>query len=257
MFSVVTVYNNEQKLNENLLDSLRNQTANFELTKLDNTNNKFKSAAEALNYGGMKSRGKYVMFVHQDVKLSDEHWLNRVEKILEGIPDLGVAGCSGKDANGQAKGFIDDSGQKWGKPLNKPTLVQTLDESVLIIPKDVFDRLRFDSQNFNGWHGYGADYSLSVTELGLNAYVIPAFIHHYSSSSRRKPSSIRGLFEAQEKLIIKHRRNHKCIYMTCGFLPTSPTLLLKHPKLIYTAYQTFGVKNLMKLTATPLLARRN
>jgi len=230
LLSIVTVYNDERILDRYLLNSLRNQTAKFELITLDNTNNKFRSAAEALNYGGRRSNGKYIMFVHQDVKLSGEDWLNRVEKTLECIHDLGVAGCSGMDIAGHAKGFIDDNGRLWGKPIDKPTIVQTLDESVLIVPKEVFNRLQFDSQTFNGWHGYGADYSLSVIKIGLKAYVIPAFIHHYSPSSRRKPSLIRGLFEAQEKLILKHRRNHKYIYTTSGFLPTSLTFLLKHPK---------------------------
>ena len=247
MISIVTVYNDARILDGCLLDSLRNQTVKFELIKLDNTTSRFKSAAESLNYGGRKSNGKYIMFVHQDVKLADENWLDQVEKILDDIHDLGVAGCAGIGGTGIAKGCIDDNGKLWGTPINKPTPVQTLDESLLIIPKEVHNKLQFDSQTFDGWHAYGADYSLSVKEVGLRAYVIPAFIHHYSSSSRKKPSLIKGLFEAQEKLVLKHKKNHKYIYMTCGFLPASLTILVKHPKLIYLVYVRSGLRNLIKL----------
>lgn len=153
---------------------------------------------------------------------------------------------------GEQKGFIDDNGQPWGKPLDEPEVVQTLDECLLIIPKKVFDQLQFDAETFDGWHGYGADYSLMVKEMGLTAYAIPAFIHHYSTSSRKKPFRVKGLFEAQKKLIMKHEKKHKYIYMTCGFLPISLRFLL-NPKLIIKTYWTFRITKFIKL-ATILLS---
>jgi len=251
LISIVTVYNDKRILDRYLLNSLRNQTAKFQLIKLDNTTNKYKSAAEALNYGGRKSKGKYIIFVHQDVELADENWLDRVENMLRGIRDLGIAGCAGMDSSGEPKGFIDDSGQRWGQPLDEPIPVQTLDESVLIIPKEVFDILQFDSQNFDGWHGYGTDYSLSVKAMGLSSYVVPAFISHHSPSSRKQPSLIKGLFEAQKRLIKKHKKI-KRIYMTCGFLPTSLAFLIS-PKLTYRAYTSFGARKFTSLILSLLL----
>lgn len=55
MISIVCVYNNQDILNDWLLKSLKNQTIKFELIKIDNTRNTFKSAEEALNYGGKKA----------------------------------------------------------------------------------------------------------------------------------------------------------------------------------------------------------
>ena len=63
MISVVVVYNDKQILDKWLLKSLKNQTVNFELIALDNTKAEFKSAAEVLNYGGKKAKGKYVIRV--------------------------------------------------------------------------------------------------------------------------------------------------------------------------------------------------
>ena len=67
MIPIVCVYNKELIFKENLLKGLENQSAKFERIKVDNTNNAFKSAAEALNYGGRQASGKYIMFVHQDI----------------------------------------------------------------------------------------------------------------------------------------------------------------------------------------------
>jgi len=97
MISIVCVYDDENIFNNWFLKNIRNQTVKFELVKIDNTRNRFKSAAEALNYGGKKARGKYIMFIHQDVDLCSNSWLENTEKILDSIPDLGIAGVVGVD----------------------------------------------------------------------------------------------------------------------------------------------------------------
>lgn len=75
MISVVCVYNNEKTLKSVLLESLERQTVEYELITLDNRDGRFKSAAEALNYGGAKAKGDYIMFVHQDMWLGTDSWL--------------------------------------------------------------------------------------------------------------------------------------------------------------------------------------
>ncbi|MCK5160178.1 MAG: hypothetical protein KAQ99_01265 [Candidatus Aureabacteria bacterium] len=79
MISIICVYNNETIMNDYLLKNLKGRTLGFELIKINNTNNTFKSAAEAPNYGGKKAKGKYIMFVHQDVDLCSETWLENTE----------------------------------------------------------------------------------------------------------------------------------------------------------------------------------
>ena len=101
MISVVCVYNNPEILNDYLLKSLKDQIAEKELIKIDNTEGKFSSAAEALNYAGKKAKGEYIMFVHQDVDLSSNSWLEDAEEILNTIPDLGIAGVAGVSEEGR------------------------------------------------------------------------------------------------------------------------------------------------------------
>jgi len=216
MISIIVVYNNERTLNEILLKSLKNQTVNFELIALDNTKGQFKSAAEALNYGGNKANGKYIMFVHQDVELDSDSWLEDVEKLLDDIQDLGIAGVAGMSEKGRnfterRRGYISDCGEIWGEPLEKAEVVQTLDECLLVVPKSVFDNMKFDEKTFDNWHCYGADYCLCVRQKGLEAYVIPAFVYH-----RSLRSNIKELVDYQKRLYNKHRKSYRYIYTTSG-----------------------------------------
>lgn len=152
---------------------------------MDNTRQDFPSAAAALNSGARKAKGEYLLFVHQDVELPDVDWLRRTENIIAGISDVGIAGpigiklhCFYPDVVGQIK----HTTYLRGKIVQRPMLAHTLDEVLFIIPRKVYEILKFDEETFpNCWHCYGADYCLSVRKLGLKAYVIPAYIVHNSN----------------------------------------------------------------------------
>jgi len=181
MISIVAIYHDKKYLEEILLNGLKKQTVKFELIVLDNTKGKFKSAAEALNYGGSKANGKYIMFIHQDVELGSDLWLEKVEKLLDNMPKLGIAGVVGMSEKGKnyeerRRGYISDCGEirQYTNSVQEPEEVQTLDELLLIIPKVAFEKLKFDEKTFNGWHCYGADYCLCARQMGLNVFVIPA-----------------------------------------------------------------------------------
>jgi len=216
MISVVCVYNNEEGLRQHLLRSLANQTAKFDLIRVDNTRGQFKSACKALNHGARKAKGQYLMFVHQDVVLYSRFWLEDVEKILDNISFLGVGGCSGMSEDGKMLGFIKDRGCLWGRPVTEPEEVQSLDESLLIIPRVIFDSFKFD-ETLPGWHAYGVDYSLTVREHGLKAYVVPAFIDH-DSLNVWPILDPRGLIRAHRKVWAKHRSSSPRVFTSCGKL---------------------------------------
>jgi hypothetical protein len=90
------VYNNKTILEDCLLKSLHVQTTEYELILVDNTEGRFKSASKALNFGAGNAKGKYVMFVHQDIDLCSNSWFNDIEKMLDSITNLGIAGVAGK-----------------------------------------------------------------------------------------------------------------------------------------------------------------
>jgi Glycosyltransferase like family len=213
VISIICIYNDERAFSCMLKESVQRQISPNELIPVDNTGGTFKSAPEALNYAAGQSHGDYLMFVHQDVILTDKEWLGKTERILNDIPDIGVAGCAGIDDSGKKQGFIKDRYHYWGTPLTASKEVQTLDESVLIIPRKVFESIQFDEENFKGWHCYGADYCLTVSSRGLRNYVIPNQIYHNSPNL-----NIADLLKEQRILFGKHNAGYKYIYTTSGTL---------------------------------------
>ncbi|MFA4983516.1 MAG: glycosyltransferase, partial [Candidatus Micrarchaeia archaeon] len=161
MITVVCVYNDKKTMSDCLLRGLKAQAAKHELIALDNTKGRFKSAAEALNYGGNKARGKYVMFVHQDVSLPSPNMLGEIEKTLDGLPNLGIAGAAGiSGETGHVASNIMHGKPPWtaGKlRIKAPMKMQTLDECLLLVPRSVFKTLKFDEQVCNDWHLYAVD----------------------------------------------------------------------------------------------------
>ncbi|MEM3586885.1 MAG: glycosyltransferase [Candidatus Jordarchaeaceae archaeon] len=178
MISVIVVYNDLSMLRENLLRSLEKQDVKYELILVDNTKNAFSSYTAAINYGGNRAHGEYLMFVHQDVELVGNNWLRKAEQYLDYLNDIGIAGVSGVDQRGNPVGFINDRGRLWGLPLKSPSPAMTLDEQLVIVPSKVFRRLKFD-EGFK-WHSWSADYCMQVQAIGLKVYVLPLFIFHNS-----------------------------------------------------------------------------
>lgn len=213
MMSVVCVYNDINKINKILLKYLNNQTNDYELILIDNTKNKYKSASEALNIGGKKANSKYIMFIHQDVKLCSENFLNDVELILDSLYKPGVVGIAGVESlltlikNKSLRGVLGnlDHGIPL-KPVSKhvidqPTEVQTVDECLFIIPKKLFNKINFDDECCYDWHLYAADFCLSSEKLGYKTYILPLYIQHISNGN----STLEEYFNTLKLLLIKHR----------------------------------------------------
>ena len=229
MFSVICVYNNKQILDDWLIKSLQNQTAKFELITIDNTQGQFKSAAEALNYGGKKATGKYLMFVHQDIDLSSGTWLEEVEKSIESLSNVGVVGVVGRyvDRNQVVTNIKHDIPPKLAGrlPVTDPVKVQTVDECLAIIPKSVFNKIQFDEIVCDDWHLYITDYCLAVKKMGLEVYVIPAFLYHMSAGF-----SFSGKYYLTLKKVLgKHKRNYRLICTPYGRWSPYYPLIIQRP----------------------------
>lgn len=233
VFSVVCVYNNRQILTDYLLQSLQQQDAEYELILVDNTQGLYESAAKALNWGARDAGGQYLMFVHQDVRLSSPSWLSDAEQMLDQIPDLGMAGPLGVrgDMRGRRRLVTNVT---YGVPAAElpnalqvagPEQVQTVDELLLIVPNSVFHRLQFDESVCDDWHFYGVDYCLSAAELGFNAYALPLPTHHrhlgIDNTNLFRIILGMGLFapgyyRTLGRMLNKHRRRFAKVYAGTG-----------------------------------------
>ncbi len=226
MISIICIYNNNSSLENYLLKSLENQSIYHESILIDNTQNRFKSAAEALNYASEKAKGEYLMFVHQDFELDSDKWLDEAEKTLNILPDLGIAGVAGKyDRN-----CI--SNIKTGYPpilagpiqIKEPKKVQTVDECLIIIPKKIFDEIQFDEVVCDNWHLYATDYCLMAKKAGYDVYVLPMEGYH---SSPGYSFSEGDYYSTLRKLVDKHKNEYKWIYTTTGSWSTVYPLILQ------------------------------
>jgi GT2 family glycosyltransferase len=221
MISIICVYDNRKILEDYLLKGLKNQTAEPELVLIDNAAEQFSSAAKALNYGGGKARGDYLMFVHQDVELLSSTWLEDVEMILDSLPNFGVAGIAG--VSERLKGISSNMKQgdppmpTWHFAVEKSLEVQTLDECLIIIPKVVFDVNMFDEEVCDDWHLYSVDYCLSIKQLGFKAFVLPLQVHHRSAGYSMSSS----YYSTLKKILKKHKDHYPMIYTTMGSWNTS------------------------------------
>jgi hypothetical protein len=247
MISIVCVYNNKGLLADFLLDSLNHQTVLYELIAIDNTENQFTSAAQALNYGGAKARGKYIMFVHQDILLRSTEWLHDAERMLDSLPNLGVAGVAGKKEGGCILANLINgtpptaAGTQIGV---EPITVQTLDECLTIVPRDVFNVLQFDEITCDGWHLYSVEYCVSSTLLGFALYVLPFHTYHLSVGTSSTPTEPvdrlishcpmtaptflpKEYYVALKKVVRKHKNNVSKIHTVFGDWSTSWPIALQ------------------------------
>lgn len=253
MFSVICVYNDSESLNTHLLKGLKKQSSKFEEILIDNSTGKFSSSAEALNYGASLASGDYLMFIHQDVEIEYDYWLEDVHNVLDSLPNLGIAGVAGVVSEGETtidkyRNIIKHEipPKEWGNKIFSPELVETLDECLLIIPKTVFNKLEFDDTTCNGWHLYGVDYCLSAHEMGFNVFVLPFSIYHCSQHKYSNFDIIfklkhhpDGYYPILHNVIKKHKDSFDIIHTTCGEWDTKKSIIFQRFTLTFNACLNF------------------
>ncbi len=244
MISVVVVCNKRNIKESHVLKSLKSQSAKYELIIVNNENNRnFTSASSALNYGGMKSVGEYIMFAHQDIEFLDNNFLTLAENYLRNATNVGIAGVAGMCSEGithkQKQKNIIYHGypikKVWGNQIEVPENVQTLDECLLIVPATIFKKNKFDEIVCNDWHLYGVDYCLEVQKQNLSVITLPLPIYHLSRGDSAIPKKnlfqLKSLsdeyFSCLEKVRRKHKKTTSVINTTCGSWSTGSSILLQ------------------------------
>jgi Glycosyltransferase like family len=184
--SFVACVSNEEVLRSNLLASpCLAPESSHELILVKNC----PSAANGLNLGLARSTGEWVITLHQDVFLPegwDRQVLRQVREAERRWGRLGVVGVYGvgpaREVNASLAaeriGRVVDRGRALRDGPELPALAATLDELLLIVPRDT--PLRFEPAL--GFHLYGADICLQAAELGLPVVVVDALCHHNSRS---------------------------------------------------------------------------
>jgi len=212
MISVICCYSSSEKLNSMLTKSLENQEIDFEAIYIDNSKGRFSSAAAALNYGFMQSKGEYVVFVHQDVIFDNEHFLQEIIYEIDALNTQAIVGVAGiKEKNGVYSNITHGSENKIvGRyRLSNPVKVQTLDEVLLAMKREVFNQFLFDEKTCDNWHLYGVDLCLTAAKNGIYSYVIPLSLHHQS-----KGNVDWNYMKTLGKVVAKHKKHYDSFVTT-------------------------------------------
>jgi GT2 family glycosyltransferase len=225
MFTVISVYNNKEIFEKCLLSSLNKQLSEFETIFIDNTHNVYQSAAKAFNEAIEKANGKYIIFAHQDIIIEDPEWMIKVQEVLDSLENIGVVGVAGCKENekGVYTNIRHGSDKRYAGDyrVNKPIEVQTVDECLFIIPKDVLKKIQFDEATCYNWHFYAADFCLQSALEGYKVYVIPSDIYHLSPGN----SLNLDYYKTAKRLYKKYKKSYKIINTTCSRWETKKFLV--------------------------------
>ena len=224
MISIVCASNNRNILEEELKESLKKQTyKNYELIIVDTIEKKFESAAEALNYGANKAKGDYIIFSHHDIIMKKQNELENIIKKIESIDDFGIVGIAGIDKNANIIGNITNGIPEVpisNNRINKITEVETVDEVMFVIKKDIFDKYKIITEN-KTWHLYAVEYSLLMKDISKPVLVIPSDIYHKSAGA----SMNKEYYKELKRLCKFYRKKMTVINTTMGIWHTNKLIL--------------------------------
>lgn len=187
---------------------------------IDNSSNRFPSAAAALNYGFDKSTSQIVVFLHQDIILYDQITIDRVVNAAECGCIVGFAGRfsdGGKIvstiSDGQNKDRIYDydfKGKDWLDVL-------TCDECFIAMSRDTYNAVGgYDEKNFDGWHLYGVDFTLRAAQRHIPVVIVRANAWHRSHGTMDRN------FDKYKNILRKiYKKDYKKIYYPCGWTYTN------------------------------------
>ena len=219
MISVICVFNDKQILDSCLLMSLESQTASHEVILLDNQKGRYASAAQALNEGAKKAQGDLLVFCHQDMKFLRPDALDTIAGFISLLGDRCVVGPAGKSSippygtyTNMHHGVLNDR-PAGAYPIQSYQEVDTLDECLVAMSREVFDDLQFDEVVCNGWHLYVVDYCLGVhSQLQSKVYAVDIPVYHYSDGNSMNSFYFRIL----RNLGGKYAETYAKVYTTMG-----------------------------------------
>lgn len=198
MISIVICGVDKTRYN-NLLKNIKETIGTeYEILLLDN---KIERLGICAVYNKMATKAKYdyICFVHEDVEFRTQNW-GRI--LIDGYKNgTGVIGLAGGMVatkqpvswgdNGEKFRRINISQLKHGKevryyenPLNEEfSEVMTLDGVLLFTTKRVWSEIKFDEENFDGFHLYDMDFSFA-SGLKYKNYICQTIsVIHYSYGS--------------------------------------------------------------------------
>ena len=208
-YELIIVDNGSQDETTSLLDRLEN------VTTIKNEGNL--GFIKGCNQGAHKARGKYLLFLNNDIIVTPE-WLSKLVRTIESYPKCGAVGCKLIWPNGklQEAGSIiwrDGSALGYGRegdPMHPEySYLREVDYcsgACLLVRKDIFQRLgEFDERYIPAYYE-DSDLCIGIWGLGYKVVFQPGvvvFHHEFTSSSFNKATAL--MATNQSKFVAKRK----------------------------------------------------
>ncbi len=146
---------------------------------VDNRDHQFSTAGAALNHGASLARHELVVLVHQDV------YLHSIDRLVEaGVALLdrswSMLGASGVTSTGEVIGLLRDRTDLIGRSAPMPVEVDTLDEVLFMILRDVMLSDPLTEESDLAWHAYAVEYATRLRRSGHRVGAVDLAITHNS-----------------------------------------------------------------------------
>lgn len=216
-----------QRLSKNITATVG---CDHEINIIDNSKNK-RSIFEAYNLGLKKSKGDYILFLHEDVFIQTSNWGEKLSNIFKKDKDIGLIGVAGAKVKSKMPSawwdcpkenqvmyliqhFKNKTKELWdyGFILNNDIEEVVVIDGVFMMMKRI-DQYEFDT-SFTGFHNYDIDLSIAVKKQKLKVVVTNLILlEHFSKGMINK-----SWLKSSIKLYNKHTK----------ILPLSVTKKLNH-----------------------------
>ena len=179
--SIVCVYNDPEVRKQCLDRSIDAYGGSLEIDyiAMDNTGSNYSTAGAALNHGAEMARFDVVVFVHQDVHL---HSIDRLAAVGAALIDgnWGLLGANGVTSQGESVARLRDRTQLIGRHAPTPVDVESVDEVLFMVSRDVVLEYRLTEDPDLAWHAYAVEYGLRMRSLGKRVGAVDMAVTHNS-----------------------------------------------------------------------------
>lgn len=219
MLISIIICSRQSQIEPNFAENIKQTIGcDYELIAIDNHDNKY-SIFQAYTKGLEQSKGDILCFMHDDIKFMSSNWGRILQEHFakyEKCGCIGIAGghilpkcitgwslcgiCSVNIMQGKYEGneqkFIEN---KIDSLRREPTIVASLDGVLLCFPKTIFEKIKWDTETFNGFHFYDTDICMQVNKSGYECHIDwDILLAHRSPGNANK-----SFFETGEKWLKK------------------------------------------------------
>jgi glycosyltransferase involved in cell wall biosynthesis len=176
------------ELKENIASTIG---CEYELVVIDNSKNEY-SIFSAYNEGVHRANGDILCFMHEDILYHTFDWGKKVVEYFEQYHQAGLIGIIGTHfLSIIPSGWWDTEigsghllqrfykGDSYtvemdfrGDSTKVPTRVVAVDGLWMCMQRNLFSKVRWDEETFNGFHAYDLDMSLQVYNAGFEVHIM-------------------------------------------------------------------------------------